>query len=94
MNIIAILALFGLPWLITKYASRVKLIDWLSPVVCCYAAGIILGNALDSFWPTKVSTEVSEISIMLALPMLLFSTNLLGWFRLAKTTIISFALVS
>lgn len=93
MNIIAILALFGLPWLITKYASRVKLIDWLSPVVCCYAAGIILGNALGSFWPTKVSTEVSEISIMLALPMLLFSTNLLGWFRLAKTTIISFALV-
>ncbi|MFY7993757.1 MAG: DUF819 family protein [Bacteriovoracaceae bacterium] len=93
MNIIAILVLFGLPWLISKYSTRVKLIDWLGPVVCCYAVGIIFGNVLGSDWPTKVSTEVSEISIMIALPMLLFSTNLLGWFRLARTTILSFALV-
>ncbi len=93
MNILVILVLFGLPWLISKYSSKVKLIDWLGPVVCCYAVGIIFGNVLGTQWPIKVSTEVSEISIMVALPMLLFSTNLLGWFRLAKTTIISFALV-
>lgn len=93
MNIISILVLFGLPWLILKYASKVKLIDILGPVVCCYAVGIIFGNLFGAHWPQKVSTQVSEISIMVALPMLLFSTNLLGWFRLAKTTILSFVFV-
>ncbi len=93
MNIIAILALFGLPWLLLKNCSRVKIIDWLSPVVCCYGAGIILGNVLGDLWPSKISMEISEIAIMLSLPLLLFSTDLLGWFRLAKTTIISFVIV-
>ena len=93
MNIFAILALFGLPWIILKASSKVKLIDWLSPVVCCYAVGIILGNIFGNAWPTGISKEVTEISIMFSLPLLLFSTNLIGWFRLAKTTIISYSLL-
>lgn len=89
----AILVLFGLPWIILKLSSRLKLIDWLSPVVCCYAAGILLGNLLGGHWPAGISKEVTEISIMFSLPLLLFSTNLIGWFRLAKTTIVSYALL-
>jgi uncharacterized membrane protein len=86
-------ATFLLPFIITKLEKKLKLIEWLSPVVCCYALGILLGNGLGTFWEQDLARSLSEVSVMLALPMLLFSTDLLGWFKLAKKTLISFAFV-
>lgn len=91
MNMIfPILAVLGLPLLISKFESRIKLIEWLSPVVCCYGLGIILGNLPGVQWDPKIARTLSEVSIMLALPMLLLATDFPAWFKLAKTTIISF----
>lgn len=88
-----VLVMFLLPFGIVKLEKKVKLIEWLSPVVCCYAAGILLGNILQPYWDPKLARTMSEVSVMLAMPLLLFSTDLLGWLKLAKTTIISFALL-
>ena len=86
-------ATFLLPLAVSKLEKKVKIIEWLSPVVTCYAIGILLGNTLGTFWNQGLARTVSEIAVMLALPMLLFSTDFVGWFKLAKTTLISFALV-
>ena len=82
-----------LPLMIIKLEKKIKLIEWLSPIVCCYALGILLGNLLGPFWDHALARTLSEVSVMLSLPLLLISVDLLGWFKLAKTTIISFVLL-
>ena len=79
-----------LPSVIMNLESKVKSIQWLSPVVCCYALGILAGNIFASVWDVELATGLSEVSVMLALPLLLFSVDLWGWSKLAKSTIVSF----
>jgi len=91
MNIfLPLLAVFGLPILVTSLEKKFKPIEWLSPVVCCYALGILLGNLEFLNWDAKIARTLSEVSVMLALPMLLLATDFPAWFKLAKSTIISF----
>lgn len=92
-KILIALATFLLPLAVLKMEKRVKLVGWLSPVVCCYALGIIIGNVFLSSWDTTLARTLSEVSVLLALPLLLLSTDLLGWFKLAKSTIISFSIL-
>ena len=94
MNIIVpTLLVLGLPLIITKLEKKVKPIEWLSPVVCCYALGILLGNLPFISWNTSFARTLSEVSVMLALPMLLLATDFVAWFKLAKTTLISFGIL-
>ena len=94
MQQIALTALALLvPFLIIKLEKKVKPIQWLSPIVCCYALGILLGNVLGPMWDHALARTLSEVSVMLSLPLLLISVDLLGWFKLAKTTILSFLLL-
>lgn len=94
MQQIALAALALLvPFIIIKLEKKVKPIQWLSPIVCCYALGILLGNVLGPAWDPALARTLSEVSVMLSLPLLLISVDLLGWFKLAKTTIISFVLL-
>lgn len=82
-----------LPYLILRYENRFKVIQWLSTVVCCYAVGILLGNVASGFWSASLAKTVSEASVLIALPLLLFSTDIPAWLKLAKSTIISFTFV-
>jgi len=82
-----------LPYLILRAEKSVKIVQWLSAVVCCYGIGIILGNVALNFWSTGIAKSVSEFSVLLALPLLLFSTDIPAWLKLAKSTIISFIFV-
>lgn len=91
--ILPILAVFGIPLLITRLEKHLKLIEWLSPVVCCYGVGIILGNIPGFKWDASLARTLSEVSIMLSLPMLLLATDFPAWIKLAKTTIISFLML-
>lgn len=65
----------------------------VSPVLICYAFGILIGNL--SFVPLdrELSMTVSEIAVPLAVPLILFSTHFFKWLKLAKKTVISFCLV-
>lgn len=93
MKLAVALAMFLLPLGVIKLEPKVKLIEWLSPIVCCYALGILLGNLFGIYWDQALARTMSEVSVMLALPLLLLSVDIPGWFRLAKTTIISFVLL-
>jgi uncharacterized membrane protein len=63
----------------------------IGPVVLCYAAGIAVAN---SPWPGSADTwlGVSQLVVPLAIPLLLFSTEVRQWLSLARSLLLSFVL--
>ena len=92
-KVLPLMLMVFLPFVMLKLEKKIKLIEWLSPVVCCYALGIIIGNVAGPSWNQALARTTSEVSVMFALPLLLLAVDFVGWFKLAKTTIISFALL-
>ncbi len=85
------LALVGLPALMIFAAARVRFLGWLGPVMLCYGGGIVLANVPGVALP-DLSRTAMEISVPLAIPLLLFPTHFPSWMRLAKRTVIAFVL--
>lgn len=90
--LIQVLLLVGIPGLTLVAARHVKPIAWVGPVVVCYAAGILLANVPGLGLTSGVSLSVSEAAVPLAIPLLLFTTDVPRWMRLARTTLLSFVL--
>ncbi|RMF15950.1 MAG: DUF819 family protein [Candidatus Dadabacteria bacterium] len=86
-----LLLLFGLPALFVWAEPRFKWVRTISPVVLCYGSGILIGN-LAGPWNTELTQIVTEAVVVLALPMLLFPSDLKAFTRLAPVTALSFAL--
>ena len=82
--------IFLSPLLWIKLVNRFNIEHWLSPVVLSYATGIAVANfGLINIDPS-FSTTISEITILLAIPMLLYATDIRGWIKHARSTILSF----
>jgi len=90
--LLQVLFLVGLPGLTLLAARRFRPVAWVGPVVLCYSAGIVLGNVPGLGLDPKLSMTVSEAAVPLAIPLLLFSTDVRRWSRLAKSTLVSFGL--
>ena len=72
-----------------RWASRVGVI------VLCYMLGLILGNS--GVIPAQAQTvqqEVSEVTIALALPLLLFTLDIRQWSRVAGKALLSMILAN
>ena len=80
------------PWLILVALRQVKFAQWLSPVVLAYLLGILIVTFDLLPLNDELSKTATEVSILLAIPLLLFSTNIKQWFRQARHTAISFGL--
>ncbi|MEO1516610.1 MAG: DUF819 family protein [Bacteroidota bacterium] len=80
------------PYLCIRLSGIGRLGEWLSPVVLSYGLGIALANSAWLDIQTSISTTFSEATILLAIPLLLLSTDLLAWLRQARSTLISFGL--
>lgn len=62
----------------------------LSPIVVAYAIGIAIAT-FDIFpLDMAISKPASELSVMIAIPLLLFGADIIGWFRHARSTVLSF----
>lgn len=79
--------------LIILLAQKTKVISILSPVVASYIIGILFANIPGITTDAQVAKMATEASVPLAIPLLLFGTDFLRWFRLAKSTVISFVLI-
>lgn len=79
--------------LLILLGQRTKIISILSPVVTSYIIGIIFANIPGITPNAQVAKMATEVSVPLAIPLLLFGTDFIRWFRLAKTTVISFVLI-
>ena len=92
----AILALvfLGFPALAIYGANRNKALEWLSPVVLCYLFGIVLGNVPGWTPDTELANTVTEVTVLLAIPLLLFSTDFPKWLRMAPKAVLSFGLAT
>ena len=90
MTIIFTLLFLLLPaallWLMEKQSWAQK----IGAIILCYACGLLLGNTgviPDSV--NHVQSSLSEISIALALPMLLFTLNIKDWSQMAGKAMLS-----
>jgi uncharacterized membrane protein len=86
----AVIALF--PFLTRRLEHRGHLPSWLSPVVLCYAIGMAIRNFGLFPLDDELSTTATEASILFAIPLLLYATDLGRWIRYAKGSLLSFGL--
>lgn len=91
-NIIQILIIIFFPYICIVGVKRLKIDKWLSPIVLCYAVGILLANLKLFPINEEISTSFGEGCIILALPLLLYATNIVAWFKHAQSSILSFTL--
>lgn len=73
-------------------AKKSKLVEKLGPVVLCYAFGMALGNVPGVTLDRDAALRVSEAAVPLAIPLLLFSTDLAAWLKLARSLLLCFVL--
>jgi len=90
--ILQILIILCFPMLWIYLTQRWKIEKWLSPVVLSYLTGIFLANTNLLSLDSSVSHAFSEYTVVLAIPLLLYSTNLPAWYQHAKQSVLAFAL--
>jgi uncharacterized membrane protein len=81
------------PWLVLKFTKLNPRLGFLSPILLCYLAGILIGNLAFLRVDPSLSMSLAEVAVPLAIPLVLFSTDIIKCLRLAKRTILSFILV-
>ncbi len=88
--ILQILLILGLPLVALGLAKRYRVFEWLNPVVFCYVAGMIMANSpvFEVHGPT--AKLMTEASIPLAIPLVLFGSDFKAWLSQSRATVISF----
>lgn len=89
---IQIIVMLAFPIIVMEIVKRNKLAGMVGPVILCYAVGLIVGNLPNSPVNTKLSQEVAEGAVPLAISLMLLSTRFIAWLKYAKRTALSFAL--
>jgi uncharacterized membrane protein len=85
-----IAGLLFVPALAAWRGSRVPSANWLSPIVVTYVLGLLVGNLSPAGWlDAAVTEQVASVAVVLGIPLLLFSTDLRAWVRLAPATALS-----
>jgi len=92
LAILQCLLILAFPIFSLWFCKRYPIGKWLSPVVLCYAIGIAIANISNLSIQREISNQFSEISILLAIPLLLYSTDIVAWLKYARSTVLSFAL--
>lgn len=84
---IVMILMVAIPGLLLAKQHSWKAVSALSPAFWAYALGIIIGNIV----PLHVSwiEPIQDVTVALAIPLLLFSANLVSWKRLAIPTLTS-----
>jgi len=91
-SIIQVLIMLAFPILVIEIVKRNKLAGMVGPVILCYGVGLVVGNLPDSPVNTKLSQDVAEGCVPLAISLMLLSTRFVAWLKYAKQTALSFAL--
>ncbi len=71
---------------------RAPVVRTVGPVILAYAAGLALGNQGLLPLDRDFALAVSSVAVALAIPLLLFSVDVIAWVRLARATVLSFGL--
>ena len=93
MGLIIIASYFLIPAFLLFYSTRMLIINKIGIVVFCYGIGLVMGNI--SIIPESISglqSDLMGVTILLGIPLVLFSENVVKWIKMAKTTFISLLL--
>ena len=91
-NIVQVLIIVLSPLIGIYILKSFRIEKNISPVVFSYLVGIVLANSNLFLVNQEISTLFSHVTILFAIPLLLYATDLLGWWKYAKNTILSFSL--
>ena len=89
MVYLQILVIFLLPILLMKLESKWS---WLKAIVMSYIVGIAFGNLIPMAFDLAIAKEITGISIIIAIPLMLFPSNLGALINQPKTLLISYGL--
>ncbi len=95
MNALFALAFLVAPALIVYLCGHFKPLRTIGAVLLCYAAGVVVGNVgvlPEGFAP--VQSAMADVSVVLALPLLLFSIDVRAWFKVAGKGMLCMALAA
>ena len=76
-----ILFLLGVPLLASQLHQRFQ---WFSPIIASYAIGIAIGNLIPDYLDDAWSMHITELAVLLAIPMLLFGSSMKALFKQSK----------
>lgn len=82
----------SVPFAVLSLCRRFEVLNKVGPVLICYILGALLGNC--GILPSNalsVQNTLSEASVALALPLLLFSLDVKTWIKTAGKAILSLA---
>ncbi|WP_224241964.1 DUF819 family protein [Hyalangium gracile] len=92
MTVIQVLGCILFPAAAIWAGERYRVAKFFGPVTVCYLAGILVANLPGVRLSAEAALRVSEVAVPLAIPLLLFSSDVRQWPRLARSLIISFSL--
>ncbi len=93
ITILQILLMIGLPFLLSWATKTFKTLRFIGPILLAYIVGIVLANIAAVPWDKSLASTFSEVAVPIAIPLILMCTDLVKWFKLAKSTVLSFVMV-
>jgi len=90
--LLQLIILLGIPALTLYLQQRGLLNDIFSPIILCYLAGILVNNLQVFPLLDALSTQATQLGILLAIPLLLYGTKLGDIRRAAGSSLLSFGL--
>ena len=82
----------GFPFFILRAEKKSRAIKWISPIIICYLVGILIGNLPWLSLDQEVLEYTSMGSVILAIPLLLFSAHLPVLLKQVKPALFSYFL--
>lgn len=93
MTVAVILFYFLFPALVLFLGTRFTIVNRIGSIVICYAVGLVVGNI--DILPEGLQglqDNLTSVTILLGIPLLLFSEDIRKWFRMAWLTAFSMIL--
>jgi uncharacterized membrane protein len=91
-TILLLAFLLSFPLLILWTEGKSKIVRWISPIIICYLVGISIGNIPGFILDRELLATTTMVSVVLAIPLLLFSTHLPLMFKQARPALFSYIL--
>ncbi|MFO7670577.1 MAG: DUF819 family protein [Bacteroidales bacterium] len=93
MGTVIIASYFLIPAFLLFYSTKMSIINKIGIVVFCYGIGLVMGNI--NIIPESISGtqgDLMGVTILLGIPLVLFSENVVKWAKIARSTFLSLLL--
>jgi len=89
MLVFQILAIIAVPIVLLKLEQKWS---WMKAIVMSYVLGVTIGNVFPNLFELDLAHQITGVSIILAIPLMLFPSNLVNILKQPKTLLLSYGL--